>query len=36
MLLERIVSAGLAHYSYIVGDRTRALVIIPEETLMST
>ena len=29
MLLERIVSAGLAHYSYIVGDRTRALVIDP-------
>jgi len=29
MLLERIVSAGLAHYSYLVGDRTRALVIDP-------
>ena len=29
MLLERIVSPGLAHYSYLVGDRTRALVIDP-------
>lgn len=29
MLLERIVSAGLAHYSYLVGDRNQALVIDP-------
>jgi hydroxyacylglutathione hydrolase len=29
MLLERIVSAGLAHYSYLVGDRNLALVIDP-------
>ncbi|MDD1750880.1 MAG: MBL fold metallo-hydrolase [Methanothrix sp.] len=29
MLLERIVSVGLAHYSYLVGDRNLALVIDP-------
>jgi hydroxyacylglutathione hydrolase len=29
MLLERIVSEGLAHYSYLVGDRNLALVIDP-------
>jgi hydroxyacylglutathione hydrolase len=29
MLLERIVSAGLAHYSYLVGDKNQALVIDP-------
>ncbi|HUS76314.1 MAG TPA: MBL fold metallo-hydrolase [Methanothrix sp.] len=29
MLLERIVSTGLAHYSYLVGDRNLALVIDP-------
>lgn len=29
MLLERIVSTGLAHYSYLVGDRNQALVIDP-------
>lgn len=29
MLLERIVSEGLAHYSYLVGDRNQALVIDP-------
>jgi len=29
MLLERIVSAGLAHYSYLAGDRNLALVIDP-------
>ncbi|MDD4448901.1 MAG: MBL fold metallo-hydrolase, partial [Methanothrix sp.] len=30
MLLERIVSAGLAHYSYLVGDKNLALVIDPK------
>jgi hydroxyacylglutathione hydrolase len=29
MLLERIVSVGLAHYSYLVGDRNQAIVIDP-------
>jgi hydroxyacylglutathione hydrolase len=29
MLLERIVSAGLAHYSYLIGDKNLALVIDP-------
>jgi hydroxyacylglutathione hydrolase len=29
MLLERIVSPGLAHYSYLVGDRNEAMVIDP-------
>ena len=29
MLLERIVSPGLAHYSYLVGDRNEATVIDP-------
>lgn len=29
MFLERIVSAGLAHYSYLVGDRNQAMVIDP-------
>lgn len=29
MILERIVSAGLAHYSYLVGDKNLALVIDP-------
>ena len=29
MLLKRIVSAGLAHYSYLVGDKNQALVIDP-------
>lgn len=29
MLLERIVSAGLAHYSYLMGDRGLAVVIDP-------
>ena len=29
MLLERIVTEGLAHYSYLVGDRNEALVIDP-------
>jgi hydroxyacylglutathione hydrolase len=29
LLLERIVSAGLAHYSYLVGDKNQALVIDP-------
>jgi hydroxyacylglutathione hydrolase len=29
MLLERIISKGLAHYSYLVGDRTEAIVIDP-------
>ncbi len=29
MLLERIVSTGLAHYSYLVGDKNLALVIDP-------
>ncbi len=30
MLLERIVSAGLAHYSYLIGDKNLALVIDPK------
>jgi hydroxyacylglutathione hydrolase len=29
MLLERIVSAGLAHYSYLVGDKNLAIVVDP-------
>ncbi|MDD4652872.1 MAG: MBL fold metallo-hydrolase [Methanothrix sp.] len=29
MLLERIVSEGLAHYSYLIGDRNLALAIDP-------
>ena len=29
MLLKKIVSAGLAHYSYLVGDKNQALVIDP-------
>ncbi len=29
MILERIVSAGLAHYSYLVGDKNLALIIDP-------
>ncbi|HOV51615.1 MAG TPA: MBL fold metallo-hydrolase [Methanothrix sp.] len=29
MLFERIVSSGLAHYSYLVGDRNDAVVIDP-------
>lgn len=29
MLFERIISEGLAHYSYIVGEKGRALVIDP-------
>jgi hydroxyacylglutathione hydrolase len=29
LLLERIVSAGLAHYSYLVGDKNQSLVIDP-------
>jgi hydroxyacylglutathione hydrolase len=29
MLLEKIVSDGLAHYSYLIGDRNQALVIDP-------
>jgi hydroxyacylglutathione hydrolase len=29
MLFERIVSSGLAHYSYLVGDKNEALVIDP-------
>jgi hydroxyacylglutathione hydrolase len=29
MLFERIESAGLAHYSYLIGDGTQALVIDP-------
>jgi len=30
MLLERIVSAGRAHYSYLIGDKNLALVIDPK------
>lgn len=30
MLFERIVSSGLAHYSYLVGDRNEAVVIDPK------
>ncbi len=30
MLLERIVSTGIAHYSYLVGDKNKALVIDPK------
>ena len=29
MIFERIVSKGLAHYSYLVGDKNEALVIDP-------
>lgn len=29
MLFERIVSIGLAHYSYLIGDRNEAIVIDP-------
>lgn len=29
MLFERIVSTGLAHYSYLIGDRNEAIVIDP-------
>jgi hydroxyacylglutathione hydrolase len=29
MIFERIVSEGLAHYSYLIGDRSEALVIDP-------
>jgi len=29
MLFERIVSEGLAHYSYLIGDKNQALVIDP-------
>jgi len=29
MLLEKIVSDGLAHYSYLIGDKNQALVIDP-------
>jgi len=29
MLVERVVSQGLAHYSYLVGDRNEAMVIDP-------
>src|SRR5512137_2477112 len=29
MLFERITSKGLAHYSYLVGDRTEAIAIDP-------
>ena len=29
MLFERIVSEGLAHYSYIIGDEGKAAVIDP-------
>jgi hydroxyacylglutathione hydrolase len=29
MLLERIISPGLAHYSYLIGDRNEGLVIDP-------
>jgi hydroxyacylglutathione hydrolase len=29
MLFERIISAGIAHYSYLVGDKNQALVIDP-------
>ena len=29
MLFERIVSVGLAHYSYLIGDRNEAIVIDP-------
>jgi hydroxyacylglutathione hydrolase len=29
MILERVVSNGIAHYSYLVGDRTEAIVIDP-------
>ena len=29
MLFERLVSKGLAHYSYLVGDRNEAIVIDP-------
>ncbi len=29
MLFERIVSTGLAHYSYLIGDRNEAVVIDP-------
>ena len=29
MLFERIISRGLAHYSYLVGDRNEAIVIDP-------
>lgn len=30
MLFERIVSSGLAHYSYLVGDKNEAVVIDPK------
>lgn len=33
MLFERIVSEGLAHYSYIIGDRNEALVIDPKRDI---
>ena len=29
MLFERIISRGLAHYSYLVGDKNDAIVIDP-------
>ena len=29
MIFRRFVSEGLAHYSYVVGDRDRAIVIDP-------
>jgi len=29
MILERLVSTGIAHYSYLLGDRNQALVIDP-------
>ncbi|HNX39593.1 MAG TPA: MBL fold metallo-hydrolase [Methanothrix sp.] len=29
MIIERIVSEGLAHYSYLIGDRSEAIVIDP-------
>ena len=29
MILERLASTGLAHYSYLIGDRNQALVIDP-------
>ena len=29
MLFERVVSGGLAHYSYLIGDKNEAIVIDP-------
>ncbi len=33
MLFQKVVSPGLAHYSYVIGDRTKALVIDPRRDI---